>query len=119
MLQRFQQRLVKLHFHYSAGEFLQTVDVANGTTLRDAAINNGIDVEGACGGKCKCATCHMILPPEFFKLLPKPKEQEEDMLDIGVAVTSHSRLGCQVQAMEALDGMKITLPHLDKLLVRK
>ena len=43
--------------------------------------------EGACGGELACSTCHVRLEPEYFKLLPKKEEEEEDMLDLAAGVT--------------------------------
>ena len=34
-----------------------------------------------------CSTCHMILSQRLFDLIPKKKEEEEDMLDLAVGLT--------------------------------
>jgi ferredoxin len=69
-----------------------------------------ISLEGACEASLACSTCHVILSPEHFDLLPEPKEEEEDMLDLATCLTSNSRLGCQIILTKELDGMEVTLP---------
>lgn len=59
---------------------------------------------------CACSTCHVILEEEVFESLEEPSEEEEDMLDQAFGLTPTSRLGCQVELTEAMDGIKIKLP---------
>jgi ferredoxin len=65
---------------------------------------------GACEGSVACSTCHVILPPEYYDLLPEPEDDENDMLDMAFGLTDTSRLGCQVKLTRELDGMTATLP---------
>ena len=37
---------------------------------------------GACEGSVACSTCHVILTPEHYDLLPEPDDEENDMLDL-------------------------------------
>jgi len=67
-------------------------------------------LECACGGIAACSTCHIIVDPEHFPLLPPIEEDEEDMLDLAWGNTATSRLGCQVRLSRGLDGLKITIP---------
>ena len=57
-----------------------------------------------------CSTCHVILDPESYKKLDPPSEAELDMLDLAFEPTETSRLGCQIEMEEQLDGMTITIP---------
>lgn len=65
---------------------------------------------GACEGSVACSTCHVILTPEHFDLLPEPEDDENDMLDMAFGLSETSRLGCQVRLTRELDGMTATLP---------
>ena len=65
---------------------------------------------GACEGSVACSTCHVILPQEYYDLLPEPEDDENDMLDMAFGLTDTSRLGCQVKLTKELDGIAITLP---------
>ena len=42
---------------------------------------------GACGGVVACSTCHVVVHPSFFSKLPKPDEEELDMLDLAFGLT--------------------------------
>jgi ferredoxin len=87
------------------------VDAAVGDTLLDVAHDNEIEIEGACGGECACSTCHVILEQSFYDELDEPDEEEEDMLDLALGLTDTSRLGCQIEVTEAMEGMRIVLPE--------
>lgn len=67
-------------------------------------------VAGACEGSVACSTCHVILSPEHYDLLPEPEDDENDMLDMAFGLSETSRLGCQVRLTRELDGMTATLP---------
>ena len=67
-------------------------------------------IVGACEGSVACSTCHVILEPEHYDILPEPEDDENDMLDMAFGLTDTSRLGCQVQVTKELDGMTVTLP---------
>jgi ferredoxin len=71
---------------------------------------NAIQHLGACEGSVACSTCHVILPPEYYDLLPEPEDDENDMLDMAFGLTDTSRLGCQVKLTKELDGLTATLP---------
>ncbi|OEH74458.1 2Fe-2S iron-sulfur cluster binding domain-containing protein [Cyclospora cayetanensis] len=53
-----------------------------GTTLLSVAFENGIDMEGACGGRCGCSTCHVILSPKDFEKFPEAEVEETDLLEV-------------------------------------
>ena len=87
------------------------VEAEEGQTLLQIAHANGIEIEGACDGSMACSTCHVIVDPEWIDLLPEPSLEEEDMLDLALAVTETSRLGCQIVLTADLDGLIVTLPE--------
>ena len=73
--------------------------------------NPEVSLEGACEASLACSTCHVIVSPEHFDLLPEPLEEEEDMLDQATCLESTSRLGCQIVLTRDLDGMTIKIPE--------
>ncbi len=81
-----------------------------GTSLLDIAWDNGIDMEGACGGVMACSTCHVVVDEVFHGRLPTPDEDELDMLDLAYGLTVTSRLACQITLTEELDGLVVSLP---------
>ncbi len=71
---------------------------------------DGQPLEGTCEGQMACSTCHVILDPADFDRLPRPSEDEEDMLDLAAGATRTSRLSCQIWLDEALDGLTVRIP---------
>jgi len=99
----------KLTFIFSDGTRCD-VEAEDGLSVLEAAHRNHIDLEGACEGSLACATCHVIVHPDWFEKLPDASEDEEDMLDLAFGLTATSRLGCQIIMSPALDGLVVTLP---------
>jgi 2Fe-2S ferredoxin len=73
-----------------------TVEVEEGTSILDAALDHAIDLEHNCGGNCACSTCHVIVQ-EGMEHLSELTEEEEDQLDDADGLTKQSRLGCQAK----------------------
>lgn len=93
------------------GGIRKEVDAPVGFSVLDIAHRHGVDIEGACEGQMACSTCHVVVEPEWFRKLPAPVEEEQDMLDLAFGLTRTSRLGCQVVMTEALDGLVVRLPE--------
>jgi 2Fe-2S ferredoxin len=70
------------------------IEAESGTTICDAALANGIEIEHACEKSCACTTCHVIVR-EGFDSLNEAEEIEEDMLDKAWGLEPDSRLSCQ------------------------
>ena len=73
--------------------------------IRDA----GLDIEAACGGCCACATCHVYISENWQKKLKTKNEEEDSMLDQAFHVENTSRLSCQLEFNEKIDGIELTL----------
>ena len=86
------------------------VEAPIGHSILEIAHRNDIDLEGACEGSLACSTCHIIVEPDWFDMLPDPTEDEEDMLDLAFGLAETSRLGCQIKMTEELDGLTVRLP---------
>lgn len=83
-----------------------------GESIREIALNQSIiELECTCQGRLACSTCHIILPDNYYSLLPNPTEKENDALDMAIGLTNTSRLGCQIILSENLNGMEILLPN--------
>ena len=81
-----------------------------GLSLLEVAHKHDIDIEGACEGSLACSTCHVVVDPDWFDLLPDATEDEEDMLDLAFGLQKTSRLGCQIVMTAKLDGLVVRLP---------
>lgn len=86
------------------------VDAKVGDSLMETGRDAGLAIEGACEGAMACSTCHVIVEPEWLDRLKAIGEDEEDMLDLAFGVGERSRLGCQVDVTEELDGLVVRLP---------
>ena len=75
------------------------VDAAEGETILDVALANGISIEHACEKSCACTTCHCIVREGFDSLEPSD-ELEDDMLDKAWGLEPDSRLGCQARVAD-------------------
>ena len=89
---------------------IKEINASVGLSLLEIAHENNIDLEGACEGSLACSTCHVIIDPKWYSSLLEATEEEEDMLDLAFALTSTSRLGCQIIMTLELDGIVVRLP---------
>ena len=88
-----------------------TIDVANGLTVMEGAVQNNIPgIDADCGGSMACATCHVYVKEEWFNKLPKKEDGEEDMLDMAFEPKKNSRLSCQLIVSDILDGLVVNIP---------
>jgi len=70
----------------------------------------GLPLEGTCEGQMACSTCHVVVAPDWFDRLAEASEEEEDMLDFAAGVRRTSRLSCQIELSEELDGLVVSVP---------
>ena len=90
---------------------LHTIQVQNGLTVMEGAVQNNIPgIDADCGGSMACATCHVYVKEEWFNKLPKKEDGEEDMLDMAFEPKKFSRLSCQLTVTDELDGLTVQLP---------
>ncbi|MEE9240968.1 MAG: 2Fe-2S iron-sulfur cluster-binding protein [bacterium] len=90
--------MAKLHFI----EEDKTIDIQVGQNILEAALENEIDLDHACGGVCACSTCHVKIR-EGFDLFPEAEEEEEDQLDDARDIELSSRLACQCTLQKETD----------------
>ena len=88
-----------------------TIDVANGLSVMEGAVQNDIPgIDADCGGSMACATCHVYVKEKWFDKLPKKEDGEEDMIDMAYEPNKFSRLSCQLIVSDELDGLVVKLP---------
>ena len=82
------------------------VEVESGYSVMEGAINNDIDgIIAECGGACACATCHSYIDAAWMDRIPTMDDMEDSMLDAAYERKSNSRLTCQIEVVEELDGL--------------
>ena len=80
-----------------------------GSTIMEIIRDAGLDIEAACGGCCACATCHVYITNNKIEKLIAMDDDEESMLDQAFDVEKNSRLGCQIEYKDEMNGMELTL----------
>ncbi len=85
------------------------LDTVEGWRVMELLRDQNVGVEGLCGGACDCATCHVIVAPEWADRLPPPRDDELTKLDELPVIEPTSRLSCQILWNDGLDGLTLTL----------
>ena len=89
-----------------------TVDVENGLTVMEGALQNNVPgIDADCGGGMACATCHVYVKDEWFDKLEKKTDSEEDMIDQAYEPKKNSRLSCQITITDDLEGLVVNMPE--------
>jgi len=88
------------------------ISCKTGQSLMQAAVSaNVAGIEADCGGLLTCATCHVYVREPHAAALPPPGDDELGMLDFTSAPRRpNSRLSCQIDLTEAMDGLTVDLP---------
>ena len=90
----------------------KTIEVENGLTVMEGAIQNDIPgIDADCGGSMACATCHIYVDNEWYGKIPKAEEAEQDMIDMAFKPKKNSRLSCQIIVSDELNGLIVTTPE--------
>jgi 2Fe-2S ferredoxin len=99
-----------IYFDAAGSEYV--IDAAVGDSVMAAAVRSGVPgIIGECGGNSSCATCHVWVREDFLQLVGPPGDFEDDLLDLAVSERRDtSRLSCQVQVTEVLDGLTVDVP---------
>ena len=89
----------------------KTINVENGLTVMEGAIQNDIPgIDADCGGSKACATCHVYVEEKWLDKIPKAEEAEVDMIDMAYEPKKNSRLSCQLIVSDELEGITVTTP---------
>ena len=88
-----------------------SIEAENGLSVMEIARDNDLGIEGTCGGSISCCTCHVIVDPEWFPIVGKPNPDEEDMLDLAFGLRATSRLACQIEVTDELNGLRVVIPE--------
>jgi 2Fe-2S ferredoxin len=67
-------------------------------------------IEAECGGACSCGTCHVHVEPGWREVVGPPKALEAGMLEMIDKTSDASRLCCQIQICEEIDGLVVRVP---------
>jgi len=88
------------------------VDVAAGLSLMAGAKKNDVPgIDADCGGGCSCATCHVYVDPDWRARTGEQNPIEAATLEFAENVEANSRLSCQINVTEDLDGLVVRMPE--------
>ena len=88
------------------------VQAPSGLSLMRAAIDNNVPgIDGDCGGQCACATCHVFVEAPWATLTGPRTDREDEMLNFAAELRDSSRLACQIELSDALDGLVVSMPE--------
>ena len=95
---------------HNGTERVITVDI--GRSVMEAAVDNGVPgIDADCGGSCSCATCHVYVDAGWLDKLAPMGDLEAAMLDLSADCRTNSRLACQLEITDDLDGLIVTTPQ--------
>ncbi|MEN5181300.1 ISC system 2Fe-2S type ferredoxin [Comamonas odontotermitis] len=83
------------------------IKAPTGTSVCEALLENGINIEHACDMSRACTTCHVIVRKGFDSMEPS-EEEEDDLLDKAWGLEPQSRLSCQ--AIVAREDLTVEIP---------
>lgn len=88
------------------------VEANSGDSLMETAISNEIPgIDADCGGGCACATCHVYVDDAWLARTGEASPMETSMLQLAEGVGDNSRLSCQINLNESLDGLVVKMPE--------
>lgn len=88
------------------------IDAESGISLMQNAIDNAVPgIDADCGGGCACGTCHVFVEADWLPATGEVDSMEEAMLGMRPDRTEASRLSCQIDVTEELDGLVVRLPE--------
>lgn len=89
-----------------------TIEAEVGNSLMQSAIDNSVPgIDADCGGACACGTCHCFIENEWAGATGEVDPMEESMLGMRPDRADTSRLSCQIEVSDDMDGMVVRLPQ--------
>ena len=85
------------------------VQAEPGETILEIAHRANIPLIGGCGGAGVCGSCYVEIAPEYLEKIPEPEFNEQDLLECLPVYKPTSRLACQIQVTESMDGMIVNI----------
>jgi 2Fe-2S ferredoxin len=78
----------------------------------EASLDNAIPgIDADCGGACACGTCHCFVGESWSDSAGEADPMEESMLNMRPDREALSRLSCQIEVSDSMEGMVVRLPE--------
>ena len=86
------------------------IELSPGDNLMEPLREMDAGIEALCGGMCSCATCHIFVEPDWAAKLDPAQDDELELLEETESYRkAASRLACQIEFRDDLDGMTFTI----------
>ena len=102
--------MVTVTFVQSDGTTLAVEMPVGGSVMEGAVASRVPGIEALCGGNMQCSTCHCYVDPDWYDRLPDPEDGERMLIEFAWRPGATSRLTCQLQVTEAIDGLVLQVP---------
>ncbi|WND03319.1 2Fe-2S iron-sulfur cluster-binding protein [Temperatibacter marinus] len=106
--------MVKVVVTDTAGEE-RTIEAEEGISLMESIRENDFDdLPALCGGCCSCCTCHVYVETSWAEKMPTMEDDESYLLEDSPHFKGgESRLSCQIEINDTMDGLKVTIAPED------
>jgi 2Fe-2S ferredoxin len=101
-------KILNIHIYLADGSHFRREAIA-GLRLLELLRMYGFPVKAECGGACVCGTCHIRIPEHWQNVLPPPTEEELAKLDDIPTADESSRLACQIETTDEMDGFEFVI----------
>lgn len=85
------------------------LEAKQGSSVMEVIRDAGLPVEAICGGQCICTTCHVYVDEKWKDKLTDMQEMEQVLVEDSGSYQENSRLSCQIDYSEAINGLKVSL----------
>jgi 2Fe-2S ferredoxin len=102
--------MISITFISHSGASHQVLAQPGMSVMQAAKLNEVPGILAVCGGACACATCHVYISPEWADLVGSPSDMESLIIEFAQERGEHSRLSCQIELTESLNGLVVRLP---------
>ena len=101
-------KVLNFHIYLADGSHFRR-DAIAGLRLLDLLRMYGFPLKAECGGACVCGTCHIRVPDRWRHVLPPPTDEELAKLDEIPTADEGSRLACQIETTDEMDGLEFEI----------
>lgn len=101
-----------------SGQKEHRLQAAVGQSLLELALENGINVEHACGGVCACSTCHVQID-KGEDAFDEPEDEELDRVEEAPGNDITSRLACQCKVSATDEPITVRVPAWNRNAVKE
>ena len=86
-----------------------TLEAKPGLSVMEILRDGGLPAEATCGGQCICSTCHIYVDEAWTDKLEPRSAAEQIMVEDTGHFEQTSRLSCQIDFDNDLDGIRLVL----------